>query len=276
LSGGGGSDTINGGAGADRMLGGAGNDVYTVDNTGDRVYETTTATGSIDAGGLDTIITSVSVNLSTYTGTAFIERLRLNSTNAINGTGNAADNTIFAGSGNNVIDGGGGIDTASYAYATAGVTVRLNTTATQITGGSGSDALRNIENLTGSNYGDTLTGNGSSNVLTGGAGADRFVFSATLGSRNVDIIKDFVARLDKIVLDDAVFAALPSSTSTLAGINFCASTSGLAADSNDFILYDTDAGALYYDADGTGSIPRMQFATLQGLPALASTDFLIG
>ena len=39
-------------------------------------------------------------------------------------------------------------------------------------GGAGTDTLSNIENITGSNYADTLTGDGGDNILTGGSGND--------------------------------------------------------------------------------------------------------
>ena len=72
-----------------------------------------------------------------------------------------------------VIDGGAGLDTASYASATSAVTVSLLTqNATQNTGGAGVDYLISIENLTGSAYADSLTGSAGANVLSGGFGAD--------------------------------------------------------------------------------------------------------
>jgi Ca2+-binding RTX toxin-like protein len=70
------------------------------------------------------------------------------------------------------LDGGAGIDTASYASATSAVNVSLLVTGTQNTGGGGIDSLTAIENLTGSAFADTLTGNAGGNVLTGGFGSD--------------------------------------------------------------------------------------------------------
>lgn len=70
------------------------------------------------------------------------------------------------------LDGGAGIDTASYASATSGVNVSLQVTATQDTGGGGLDRLTAIENLSGSAFGDTLTGDAGVNVLSGGLGND--------------------------------------------------------------------------------------------------------
>ena len=71
-----------------------------------------------------------------------------------------------------MLAGGAGIDTVSYANATAGVTVNLATTSAQNTGGAGSDTLSGFENLTGSASNDRLTGTTAANVLTGLAGND--------------------------------------------------------------------------------------------------------
>ena len=73
------------------------------------------------------------------------------------------------------MDGGAaGSDPATYADATAGVTVSLEITTAQNTVGAGTDTVTNIENLTGSNLNDALTGNTAANFLNGGAGNDAF------------------------------------------------------------------------------------------------------
>ncbi|WP_077001411.1 putative Ig domain-containing protein [Variovorax sp. KK3] len=155
-----GDESLDGLAGADQMAGGAGNDTYTVDNVTDTIVE--------QAGeGNDTVRSAVSHTLA-----ANVETLVLIGTGAINGTGNALDNALHAGPGNNVLDGLGGNDTAVYELAGSAVKVSLATGAAQATGGSGTDTLRNIENLTGSKFNDTLTGDAMANVLAGGAGND--------------------------------------------------------------------------------------------------------
>ncbi|RKS23897.1 putative secreted protein (type I secretion substrate) [Pseudomonas sp. WPR_5_2] len=96
----------------------------------------------------------------------------------IAGTGNnelhggAGNDLLFSGPGNDLLDGGPGNDTASYAHATAGVTVNLGLTGAQNTFGAGTDTLTGIENLVGSNYNDNLTGDNNSNIITGGLGND--------------------------------------------------------------------------------------------------------
>jgi Ca2+-binding RTX toxin-like protein len=84
--------------------------------------------------------------------------------------------TVAAGGGvadGDTMDGGGGTDTVDYSNVDSSVTVDL--AAGTATGGSGTDTLSNIENVTGSDYNDTLTGDTNANVLDGGAGNDTLV-----------------------------------------------------------------------------------------------------
>ncbi len=168
LIGGGGDDILNGGSGVDSMAGGDGSDSYYIRNVGDVASE---VSASMLTGGTDTVYSY----LGNYTLGANIEYGRIMITGNANLTGNALSNSLYAGTGNNVISGGAGTetDTASYAYgATVGVTVSLAVTTVQATGGSGSDRLLRIENLTGSSFADALTGNAGKNTLSGGGGND--------------------------------------------------------------------------------------------------------
>ena len=89
---------LSGGAGNDTMSGGAGNDTYVVDAAGDTVTEAASE-------GTDTVQAWIS-----YTLGANVENLTLTGTGAINGTGNALDNTLIGNTGNNVLSGGAGND----------------------------------------------------------------------------------------------------------------------------------------------------------------------
>ncbi len=86
--------------------------------------------------------------------------------------GGNGNDTLDGGAGNDYLHGGSGTDTASYTRAMGGVSVSLATTASQNTGGAGTDRLVSIENLTGSSHNDRLSGNSSANTINGGAGND--------------------------------------------------------------------------------------------------------
>ncbi|WP_198528045.1 beta strand repeat-containing protein [Rhodobacter capsulatus] len=172
LVGGGGNDTLDGGAGNDTLVGGTGDDLYHVDSTTDTIVETAT-------GGRDTIESSVSYTLN-RSMTAAIETLRLTGDGDISATGNARANLIEGNGGDNILEGLGGndtlvgwngIDTASYRYASYGVTASLAGGWATLAGGE-TDTLQDIENLVGSAYADDLEGDGGNNVLSGLAGND--------------------------------------------------------------------------------------------------------
>lgn len=88
--------------------------------------------------------------------------------------GDGDNNVLEGGLGDDTIDGRGGVDAASYAGASSGVTVSLfaagsgpiNTVA------AGTDTLTNIENLIGSDFGDDFLGDNGNNELFGGLGDD--------------------------------------------------------------------------------------------------------
>ncbi len=85
--------------------------------------------------------------------------------------GGEGNDILVGGAGNDTLNGGNGNDTASYLDSTAGVTVTVNGN-NQSTGGAGTDSLSNMENLIGSMFNDSLTGDGNANVLSGLAGND--------------------------------------------------------------------------------------------------------
>jgi Ca2+-binding RTX toxin-like protein len=88
------------------------------------------------------------------------------------GTGGTSGNdTIESLPGADTFDGGAGNDTLSFRNSTAAVTADLQTG--KASGGYGTgDTFKNFENLTGSNYGDTLFGNADANIISGEGGND--------------------------------------------------------------------------------------------------------
>jgi len=97
--------------------------------------------------------------------------------------GGAGNDTLDGGVGNDALTGGDGTDTASYATATAGVTVSLALTTAQNTVGAGGDTLATIENLTGSGLSDVLTGNATANRILGASGNDMIT-----GGGGIDVL----------------------------------------------------------------------------------------
>jgi Ca2+-binding RTX toxin-like protein len=86
--------------------------------------------------------------------------------------------TLFSGSGDDYIDGGEDTDTVNYQNANGGVVVRLDKPNgdeyDDFATGHGNDTLFNIEDVIGSNYGDTIFGSGGTNYLMGMDGDDSF------------------------------------------------------------------------------------------------------
>ena len=88
--------------------------------------------------------------------------------------GLAGDDSLSGGDGADRLDGGDGIDTASYASSAAAVIVDLQS-GTGSGGDAEGDTLVTVENLTGSDFADQLSGNAGDNVLLGGAGNDTLI-----------------------------------------------------------------------------------------------------
>lgn len=303
-------DLLNGGTGNDVMDGGSGNDRVVFSGSVAAFVNLATTTAQVTGYGTDTLqnvehVTSGSGN-DKLSGSALDNSLisSLGNDTLTGGAGNdtlsgGADNDLLnGGNGDDVLDGGDGIDRASF-VGTAAVTVNLGLTTAQTTG-YGIDTLRNIEDLASGSGNDRLTGNALDNsltsgagddtlaggagndtlfggagndVLTGASGEDSFVFDKAMGATNIDRITDFIAIDDTIRLENAVFTGLVAGT--LAGSAFAANLTGTATDALDRIIYETDTGRLFFDADGTGLGARVHFATLTANLTLTRADFFV-
>ncbi|WDH36892.1 retention module-containing protein [Pseudomonas chlororaphis] len=228
-----------------------------------------TYTASDSHGGSDSAAVSISYQDGhTLTGTAGDDVLLAGSgDNLINagdgndvliaGSGNntlhggAGNDLLFGGPGNDLLDGGTGNDTASYAHASAGVTVDLSLLGAQNTGGAGTDTLTAIENLVGSNYNDTLTGDNNANIITGGLGNDVLnggggddlliggmgnntltggsgsdTFQWQQGNSGHDLVTDFTPGIDKLDLSQLLQGENASSASLDDYLHFTVTGSG--------------------------------------------------
>ena len=173
------ANRLNGGAGIDSMTGGAGNDTYVIDAAGEVITEAA-------SGGTDTVETSL-----TWTLAAETENLTLTGTANINGTGNAAANSLIGNAGVNRLDGSAGADVMTGGAGNDTYVVdNVGDKTTEVVSG-GSDAVESsiswalateVEkltlagtaaiNATGNAVANILIGNIGANVLDGGLGND--------------------------------------------------------------------------------------------------------
>lgn len=198
-----GNDTITGSPGVDLLFGAGGDDV--LDGAGGFDYagflvaavNANLATGRATGEGSD-VLTNIGGLLASYSPSTLTGNAGPNVLLGAGGNdtlhGGAGDDLLGGGAGSDAlfgdggddrllgqggddrVTGGAGYDTAAYYTATSGVTVSL---ATHRTGGSdGVDVLATVENVIGSDYGDTLTGDGGSNWLAGLDGNDILIGGA--------------------------------------------------------------------------------------------------
>lgn len=170
-----GDDTLSGGLGDDTLVGGDGDDNLSGD-AGDDVLFGNDGNDTLDGGD----------DNDTLHGGA--------GDDAIDG---GAGNDILRGDlGNDVMDGGAGTDTVSFQGAASGINVDLTLTTAQDTG-QGSDTIRNVESVVGSNYDDTFAFSNPADsaiyTVDGGSGSNTIDLStwastsATMEDRSVTI-----------------------------------------------------------------------------------------
>ena len=197
-----GNDTINGLNADDNLYGGDGNDILD-GGSGNDLLDGGLGTDTASYAGTTT---SVNVdlrlaNIGQNTIGAGIDQL-VSIENLIGGLGgdtlhgDSLSNYIDGADGDDLIDGGEGNDTliggnngtagdtVSYITAGSAVTVNLDLTTVQNTGGGGSDTLSGFENLIGSEWSDILTGTGGNNLINAGAGDDTIV--GVVGADTID------------------------------------------------------------------------------------------
>lgn len=255
LQGGGGNDQLYGGTGRDLLDGGEGDDIFWI--------------GDID---MDTFIGGVgtdTVRLMNATGRQFltldvaagVERL---DTNGFGLAGSLGDD-IFDLSGIQQL-------------TTSKAGIRLLDGEDSYLGHAGAEtvdggAKNDVIDTGGGN--DRLGGGTGADRLTGGEGRDSFVFSALPADRqDFDLVVDFNAADDRILFDNRAFKAL-GRDGKIGRDEFVANTTGRAQDREDRLIYETDTGRLFYDANGSGKGKSMLIAELEAGLVLNANDFLV-
>ena len=148
--------------------------------------------------------------------------------------GNAGNDLIAGGKGDDVLNGGAGNDWLS--------------------GDSGQDQL------IGGNGNDVLDAGNGEDTLIGGQGKDRFRIDVL--DKGVDVIRDFS------VQDDVLEVGVPYMTKSVVTPDQLR-IGATAVGTSDRFVYNPQTGALFFDADGSGSRPQVHLVQLS--PNLALT-----
>ncbi|MBP1807421.1 peroxidase family protein [Rubellimicrobium aerolatum] len=201
-----GTDNVNGGLGFDRLVitGTTAANLVTAVLAGSAITSMTglSAIAGVESLVLDvgdgvdrltyaTLSTSAVVDLETGTATGFASIAGFEQVATGNGAdslrGDANANSLNGGNGNDqlmatvdeaadIMNGGAGVDTASYAAFTRALTIDLAIANTRVTGSAEDaaafDTLAGIENLIGGTGDDTFFGSTAANSLSGGDGND--------------------------------------------------------------------------------------------------------
>ncbi|WP_208354063.1 pre-peptidase C-terminal domain-containing protein [Pseudaestuariivita rosea] len=174
IFGGNGADIIGGGNGADTVFGGAGNDQIAESDGNDQLDGGAGEDTMFGGNGDDVVI-----------GGADSDAL----------SGNAGNDTIFGGTGNDRIFAGTGADS-----------IFGGDQNDVIYGGDGNDTINGDsgnDQIFGGNDNDVINGGAGDDSIYGGAGDDTFIFGSGDGD---DVIFDFNAAEDQLVLDDALWS----------------------------------------------------------------------
>ena len=194
LTGGSGADTISAGSGADTIVGGGGADIIYADNAGRKEVQTIVLATAAAAGGSTDTVVIAGTTLTLTTGASATTVAQTTAlVAAINGS-DALKNIVTASVGGTTsttlltYKQDGNFAIATWAAGTAGTTATIDASGTNL-------SL------------DGLVGTSGKNVITGGTGADIFVFgvaSSTPSATTFQTITDFASASD--IID---FATLP-------------------------------------------------------------------
>ena len=315
LYGGADNDSLNGGNGADTLDGGGGDDIYYVDDAGDVVTESTgggadvvraTVTHTLGAN-VENLLMLGSAGIwgggnalaNVIIGNSGANKIWTNEGNDFLDGGLGAD-TMIGGAGNDVYyidqagdvvqeDANAGIDTVRSSISNVlGANFENMLLVGAANSAGGGNGLNNLilgglgnnkiwggvgnDTLSGGAGNDTIHGGAGLDFLTGGAGADAFMFDTAPVASLADRITDFSVADDAIWLENAIFTKFAAAGALNAAFF---RVGAAAADANDYIIYNSANGALYYDSNGNAAGGSTLIAMIGANHALTSADFLV-
>jgi serralysin len=249
VDGGGGMDTLWASGGGDTLIGGTGDDFYLVNE------HTDVTLVELAGEGHD----HISLKNQSHTLGANFEGMYMEIADggSYTGTGNASANDIYASGSEGLatvsLFGLGGDDTLA-ADGFANVTLNGGGGNDHLIAGSSSTILRG-----GDGHDRFWLGN-ADHTATGGAGSDVFVLHNALGDWGLATLTDFHGNQDSIEVATETLAGLEGEERAVRANEFVRGAEATTA-SHRFI-FDSSAGALYYDSDGNGAAAQQLLANI--------------
>lgn len=224
-------------------------------------FNATTKKGSITAG--NNLINYKNIEQLEISGTSYDDRIIGSSGNdSLDGGINGNFYTeygVYSTTGNNTLIGGAGDDRLIVDYSSGN---------NLLEGGDGNDHL----SAAGAVGNNSFNGGLGDDILTGGEGADTFVFESS--NQGLDRLENFSTTNDRIQISSAGFGG-GLLTGTLETSQFTLGTS--TTTSEERFIYNSATGALYFDLDGSASgFTQVQFAQLSTGLSLTNNNFVVG
>ncbi|GAB1391860.1 hypothetical protein MASR1M60_00230 [Rhodocyclaceae bacterium] len=176
----------------------------------------------------------------------------------------AGNNAIDAGDGNNIVTTGAGNDQ-----------ITTGTGNDKIDAGAGDDKIiagAGNDKISAGAGNDTVHGGAGKDKVLLGTGMDVFVFD-TLAPGGADILEQFNADEDKFAFDADLFGSFADGFSS---DNLVVGAKAKASNYDDYLLFDTKKGKLYFDADGVGRDKPILLVTIKlTLSGISEDSFVL-
>lgn len=179
----------------------------------------------------------------------------------------------------NTFDGGAGRDSLDLSGLTVKAIVNLAASTLSVVAKQsvGTNVLKSIEVITGTDYSDHFVFAGKGTKVAGGCDGDRFELSDTV--KTADIITDFSRKGgDKLIIDSHDFGCGLKKGASVKLFNVNDKSDAYNSGKGGYFVYDShgkNAGALYFDPTGGSSKDAYCVAVLSNKAALSSYDFAI-